>query len=141
MRVLRVDHVGIALKELGPILPLLRVLFAGAPAHEEVVEDQGVRTVSHRAGETSLEFLEGLGADGPVDRYLERRGNGIHHIALTVDDLEAALAELEAAGVPLIDKTPRRGAGGKRIAFVHPKGTGGILIELSEDSGSPATEA
>lgn len=137
MRVLRVDHVGIALKDLRPIAPLLRVLFSGADPRVETVEEQGVKATSHRAGETSLEFLEGLGRDGPVDRYLEKRGNGIHHVALAVDDLEGALAELKGAGIPLIDETPRTGAEGKKIAFLHPKGTGGILIELSEERDPP----
>ncbi|MFH1278058.1 MAG: methylmalonyl-CoA epimerase [Candidatus Eisenbacteria bacterium] len=132
MGVLRIDHVGIATEDLGPIVPLLRVLFPGVEPRVEIVADQGVKTTSHRAGESSLEFLQGLGRDGPVDRYLSRKGNGIHHIALAVDDLEATLEELAAAGIPLIDEKPRIGAEGKKIAFVHPKGTGGILIELCQ---------
>ncbi|MFH1679596.1 MAG: methylmalonyl-CoA epimerase [Candidatus Eisenbacteria bacterium] len=132
MKVVRVDHVGIAMKEIGAIAPLLRVLFGGEEPRVEVVPDQGVRTTAHRAGETSLEFLEGTGADGPVDRFLARRGSALHHIALAVEDLETALAELKKAGIPLIDEAPRRGAEGKRIAFLHPKGAGGILIELCE---------
>ncbi len=132
MKIVRVDHVGIAMQEIESIGPLLRALFPDRDPHVETVPDQGVKTTSHRAGETSLEFLEGSGADGPVDRFLAKRGNGIHHIALAVEDLEGALAELREAGIPLIDETPRRGAEGKRIAFLHPKGTGGILIELCE---------
>jgi len=132
LKIIRVDHVGIAMKEIESIAPLLRALFPDREPHVEMVPDQGVKTTSHRAGETSLEFLEGTGADGPVDRFLAKRGNGIHHISLALEDLEEALAELRKAGIPLIDEKPRRGAEGKRIAFLHPKGTGGILIELCE---------
>ncbi len=139
MKIIRVDHIGIALKDLGAIEPLVRVLFRGRVPHVETVPDQGVKTTSHEAGETALEFLEGTGAGGPVDRYLEKKGNGIHHIALAVENLDEALDELRAAGIPLIDEKPRAGAGGKRIAFLHPKGTGGILIELCETPG-PAAE-
>ena len=132
MRIIGVDHIGIALKELVAVEPLLRVLFGDRNPHVETVPDQGVKTTSHDAGETSLEFLEGTGEGGPVDRYLEKKGNGIHHIALAVENLDDALDELRVAGIPLIDDKPRTGAGGKRIAFLHPKGTGGILIELCE---------
>jgi len=132
MGIRKIDHVGIALKGAASIAPVLRVLFPEQEPHDETVEDQGVRTLSYEAGESSIEFLESTRPDGPVGKFLERRGPGIHHIALAVDDLEAALADLKAAGIPLIDEKPRAGAGGKRIAFLHPKGTGGILIELTE---------
>lgn len=135
MKVVRVDHVGIAVRDIGSIGPLLRLLFEGCTPRVEIVADQGVKATAFPAGESALEFLEGTGEGGPIDRYLEKKGNGIHHIALAVENLEEALAELKAAGVPLIDERPRIGADGKRIAFLHPKGSGGILIELSEEAG------
>lgn len=133
MKILKIDHVGIAVRALDEIDPALRELLAGAGRpHEETVADQGVRTTSYEAGESGLEFLETLEVgEGPVGRYLEKRGPGIHHVCLRVDDLEETLAHLKARGVALIDETPRRGAGGCRIAFIHPKSAGGILIELS----------
>jgi methylmalonyl-CoA/ethylmalonyl-CoA epimerase len=132
MRVVRVDHIGIAVREVEAVAGILDLLFAKRAPHVETVPDQGVKVTSHRAGETAIEFLEGTGGDGPIDRFLAKRGNAIHHIALAVENLEEAIAELKEAGIPLIDETPRIGAEGKRIAFLHPKGTGGILIELCE---------
>ena len=138
MRILRVDHVGIAVEDLEAAAEVLSLLFPGHQAHVEEVPQQGVRTTSYPAGETALEFLESIADEGPVGRYLKKRGNGIHHIALQVDDLEEALSELEKRGIPLIDRKLRPGAGGKRIAFLHPRGTGGILIELCQSP--PAIE-
>ncbi len=132
MGVVRIDHVGIAVKSVESVSPAIRNLFTPPPAEVEEVEDQGVRAVSYRAGEGSIEFLESLDESSPVGRYLAQRGSGIHHIALEVDDLETTLADLKREGVVLIDEKPRAGAGGKRIAFIHPKSAGGILIELCD---------
>lgn len=133
MKILKIDHIGIAVRALDEIDPALReLLTASGVPHEEVVEDQGVKTTSYRAGESGLEFLETLDEEsGPVAKYLAKRGPGIHHVCLRVDDIEETLAHLKARGVELIDEKPRPGAGGCRIAFIHPRSAGGILIELS----------
>ncbi|MCB1150952.1 methylmalonyl-CoA epimerase, partial [bacterium] len=99
---------------------------------EELVADQHVRVVKLNVGGSDLELLESTDPEGPIGKYVAKRGAGIHHLTLRVDDLEAALAELEEKGVRLIDRKPRIGAGGAKIAFLHPKSTGGILIELCE---------
>jgi methylmalonyl-CoA/ethylmalonyl-CoA epimerase len=96
------------------------------------VAGQKVKVAFFPVGDSEVELLESTAPDGPIARYIEKNGEGIQHIALRVDDLEKALAELKAKGVRLIDEKPRYGAGGARIAFVHPKSTGGILLELSE---------
>ncbi|MBN1826015.1 MAG: methylmalonyl-CoA epimerase [Candidatus Eisenbacteria bacterium] len=112
--------------------PALKVLFHGREPHCEEIPDQGVRATCFRVGETSVEFLESTRDEGPIGKYLAKRGSGIHHLAIHVEDIEGALAELKEAGIPLVDEKPRLGAEGKKIAFLHPKGTGGILIELCE---------
>lgn len=132
MKINRIDHIGIAMKELEGLRSLLELLFPGTDPHVEDVADQGVRATCYPAGKSSLEFLESTREGSAVGRFLEKKGGGIHHIALNVDDLEGALKELKKAGIPLVDEKPRNGAEGKRIAFLHPKGTGGILIELCE---------
>ncbi len=131
MRARRIDHVGIAVTNLDGVAPAIRRLLSPSTPTVEDVESQGVRTTSFHLGDgSSVEFLESLHDDSPVGRFLKKRGNGIHHIALEVDNLEEALAELKREGVALIDESPRDGAGGKQIAFIHPKSAGGILIEL-----------
>jgi methylmalonyl-CoA/ethylmalonyl-CoA epimerase len=96
----------------------------------EIVEDQGVEVAMLPLGESRVELLQPLGENSPVARFMEKRGPGIHHICIEVEDIAARLAELKAAGAQLIDEQPRRGAGGHLIAFVHPKSTSGVLIEL-----------
>jgi len=96
------------------------------------VAQQKVKVSFFPVGDSEIELLESTSPDGPIAKYIEKNGEGIQHVALRVDNIEAALAELKAKGVRLIDETPRYGAGGARIAFVHPKSTGGILLELSE---------
>jgi methylmalonyl-CoA/ethylmalonyl-CoA epimerase len=98
----------------------------------ETVEEQKVKTAFLPLGETEIELLESTAPDGPIGKFIEARGQGIQHLAFRVDDLEAALAELKAKGVRLIDEKPRYGAGGARIAFLHPKATNGVLIELCQ---------
>jgi methylmalonyl-CoA/ethylmalonyl-CoA epimerase len=98
----------------------------------EEVAEQKVRVAFLPLGEAEIELLESTSPDGPVAKYIEKNGEGIQHLALRVDNLEAALAELKAQGVRLIDEKPRYGAGGAKIAFVHPRSTGGVLLELSE---------
>jgi methylmalonyl-CoA/ethylmalonyl-CoA epimerase len=131
MKILKIDHIGIAVKNLAESSKLYELLGIKSTGTEEVA-DQKVKVAFFPVGDSEVELLESTVPDGPIARYIEKNGEGIQHIALRVDDLEEALAELKAEGVRLIDEKPRYGAGGARIAFVHPKSTGGILLELSE---------
>lgn len=130
-----VDHIGIAVPSLAEALPFWRDLLGLPLAEVEEVADQKVRTAILPTGEARVELLEPTAEDSPIAVYMAKRGPGIHHIALRVQGLEAKLAELKAAGVRLIDEVPRLGAGGNRIAFLHPKATGGVLLELCEPVG------
>lgn len=131
MKILNLDHIGIAVKSLAESSKLYELLGIKSTGTEEVA-GQKVKVAFFPVGDSEVELLESTAPDGPIARYIEKNGEGIQHIALRVDDLEKALAELKAKGVRLIDEKPRYGAGGARIAFVHPKSTGGILLELSE---------
>jgi methylmalonyl-CoA/ethylmalonyl-CoA epimerase len=131
MKILKIDHIGIAVKSLAESSKLYELLGIKSTGTEEVAE-QKVKVAFFPVGDSEVELLESTAPDGPIARYIEKNGEGTQHLALRVDDLEAALAELKAKGVRLIDEKPRYGAGGARIAFVHPKSTGGILLELSE---------
>lgn len=130
--VLRVDHVGIAVKDLEQAKKFYTETLGLKAMGEEVVEQQKVKVCFIPCGDSELELLESTSPDGPIAKFIEKNGEGIQHIALRVDNIEAALADLKAKDVRLIDQTPRYGAGGASIAFVHPKATGGILLELSE---------
>jgi methylmalonyl-CoA/ethylmalonyl-CoA epimerase len=132
MRIDRVDHIGIAVPSLDAAQPFWEKTLGLRFHGREHVADQQVTVAMGEAGETHIELLEPADPASPIARFLERNRPGIHHIALHVDDLEAALARLKAAGATLIDETPRAGAGGKRIAFVHPKSASGVLLELCE---------
>lgn len=131
MKVTRLDHIGIAVKSIAESLKVYEAMGLKSVGVEEVAE-QKVRVAFLPLGETEIELLESTAPDGPVAKYIEKNGEGIQHLALRVDNLEAALAELKAQGVRLIDEKPRYGAGGAKIAFVHPRSTGGVLLELSE---------
>lgn len=126
------DHVAIAVASIDESLPLFRLLTGGTASPRERVDDQGVDVVFVGEGEGRLELLEPTTPDSPVARFLERRGQGLHHLAYRVPDLAAALRELAEAGVRLIDAEPRTGAHGRRVAFIHPSSTGGVLVELVE---------
>jgi methylmalonyl-CoA epimerase len=134
-RVLGVDHLGIAVADLAEARRVFETVL-GLPVvvEEEDVPEQRVRVIKLDAGGTHLELLESTDPEGPIGKYVAKRGAGIHHVTLRVTDLAATLRALEAQGVQLIDRTPRTGAGGVRIAFLHPKSTAGILVELCEDS-------
>jgi methylmalonyl-CoA/ethylmalonyl-CoA epimerase len=126
----RIAHVGIAVRALDEILPFYRDIL-GLP--EVPLDDaDGARIAGLAAGESLIELLEGQSPDTPIGKFVAKRGPGIHHICFAVDDLDDALARCRAAGIRLIDDTPRTGAEGKRIAFLHPSATAGVLIELSE---------
>ena len=130
--VLRIDHLGIAVKNLEAARKFYADVLGIEAAGEEVVAEQKVKVCFLPCGDSELELLESTDPQGPVGKYIEKNGEGIQHVALRVDNIEAALADLKAKGVRLIDEKPRYGAGGASIAFVHPKATGGILLELSE---------
>jgi len=131
MNILKIDHIGIAVRNLAESAKLYEMLGVQSSGVEEVAE-QKVKVSFFPVGDSEIELLESTSPDGPIARYIEKNGEGLQHLALRVDNIEAALAELKAKGVRLIDEKPRYGAGGAKIAFVHPKATGGILLELTE---------
>jgi methylmalonyl-CoA/ethylmalonyl-CoA epimerase len=126
------DHVGIAVKDLSAALAFYRDALGLEIEGTEDVESQQVRAHFAPVGEARLELLEATAPESPIARYIDKRGPGLHHLTLRVDDLHAALAQLKARGVRLIDEVPRPGAEHSLIAFVHPASTGGVLIELKQ---------
>ncbi len=128
----RLDHVNIAAPDAGGLARKLTEALGMEVVKETVVEEQGVKVIVLDAGGSHLEITEPLGPDTPVGRFLSKKGPGLHHIAISVPDIEAALAKMKAAGIALIDETPKIGAMGNRIAFAHPKSFGGVLIEIVE---------
>ncbi|HSA59634.1 MAG TPA: methylmalonyl-CoA epimerase [bacterium] len=134
MKFKKVDHIGIAVPNLDEAVKTYTALLGQAPDHFEEVAEQKARTAFFGVGETNLELLQSTSPDGPIGKYIEKNGGrgGLHHICIQVDDIEAVLKAYKAAGVQLIDEKPRIGAHGKKIAFVHPKSTGGLLLELSQ---------
>ena len=130
--VLKVDHIGIAVKDLEQAKKFYTDILGMKATGEEVIEQQKVKVCFIPTGDSELELLESTSADGPIAKFIEKKGEGIQHMALRVDNIEKTLADLKEKGVRLIDEKPRYGAGGASIAFVHPKATGGILLELSE---------
>ena len=136
MKILKIDHLGIAVKsiEAGKNFwtDVLGLKFEGV----ETVAEQKVTTAFLPVGESEVELLESTAPDGPIAAYIAKRGEGIQHIALRVEDIDAALSELKAKGIRLINEKPRVGAGGAKIAFLHPKSTNGVLVELCERQDS-----
>ncbi|MCX8031349.1 MAG: methylmalonyl-CoA epimerase [Thermodesulfovibrionales bacterium] len=132
MKILKVDHIGVAVKNSDEGIKFFSNLLGLKFEGQEVVAEQKVKTTFLPVGDTEVELLEATESDSPVAKFIEKRGEGIHHIAFVVDDIEAALKELQDAGIGLIDTKPRIGAGNKKIAFLHPKHTFGILVELCE---------
>ena len=134
-KVLQVDHIGIGVSDLAATKEFYKnALGMEHLPEDEVVEEQKVKVSFFPCGDAELEFLESTTPDGPIGRFIEKNGgrNGIQHVALRVDDIKAAIADLKAKGVQLIDEEPRYGAGGSAIAFLHPKATGGFLLELCQ---------
>ena len=125
-----IHHVGVAVEDLDEAVASYERLFGGRLEHRERVEEQGVEAASMKLGESRVELLAALGDDTPVGRFLAKRGPGMHHVAYEVDDVEAALGELAAAGAELIDAAPRRGMFGLQVAFVHPESVHGVLSEV-----------
>lgn len=129
---LNIHHTAIAVRDLDAAVAAFVTQYGVEPLYREVVEAQGVEEAMMPIGGSYVQLLEPLGSDTPVGRFLERRGEGLHHIAFQVTDIEASLRHLESEGVPIVDEEPRIGGGGHRTAFVHPDAFGGTLIELVE---------
>jgi methylmalonyl-CoA epimerase len=127
---MKIDHIGIATRGIDDAAKFYRDVLGLEVAETEEVAGQKVRVAMLPIGESRIELLEATSEDSPISRFLEKRGPGIHHLAVEVDDIQAALADLRQAGARLIDEAPRRGAGGCLVAFVHPLSTGGVLLEL-----------
>jgi methylmalonyl-CoA/ethylmalonyl-CoA epimerase len=133
MKPTHIEHIGIAVNSIAEALPFYEKVLGLKCYNIEEVADQRVKTAFFMIGQTKIELLESTDPEGPVGKFIEKRGEGIHHIAFAVDNIEERLREAEAAGVRLIDTAPRKGAEGLSIAFLHPKSTFGVLTELCED--------
>lgn len=132
MKVVKVDHIGIAVKDLDESLKFYTEILGLNCQGTEIVEEQKVKVAFLPCGDSELELLESTSPEGPIAKFIEKNGEGVQHIALRVENIDEALDFLKAKGMRLIDEKPRYGAGGARIAFLHPKATKGILLEISE---------
>jgi methylmalonyl-CoA/ethylmalonyl-CoA epimerase len=128
-----VDHIGIAVTDLEAEVERYRQAFGIEPVHRETVAEQGVEEVMFRVGTSYIQLLRALGPETPVGRFLAKRGPGVHHVGYRVGDLGATLDRLKELGTPLVDEEPRPGSRGTTVAFVHPKGFGGVLVELVQE--------
>jgi methylmalonyl-CoA/ethylmalonyl-CoA epimerase len=128
-----IDHVGIAVADLDAAVSEYSAALGIEPIHREVVEDQGVEEVLFRAGSSYIQLVAALGPETPVGRFLQKRGEGLHHIGYRVADLASALDRLRENGMPLVDQFPRAGSRGTTVAFVHPRGFRGVLVELVQE--------
>jgi methylmalonyl-CoA/ethylmalonyl-CoA epimerase len=128
----RIDHIGVAVSDLDEAAELYRDRFQMAEQHRETVEEQGVEAILFEVGEGHVELIAPLGPESGVARFIEKNGPGLHHVAYACDDIDSALSTVRDSGLRLIDKEPRRGIRGSRVAFLHPKSTGGVLTELVE---------
>ena len=126
----RINHIGIAVNNIDQALKLYTEVLGLSLKEIEVVEEQRTRTAILPVGESKIELLESTDPEGPIAKYIEKFGEGMHHLALEVSDIEDALSEISQSGIPLIDETPRKGVENTRIAFLHPRGTGRVLLEL-----------
>lgn len=132
MKLTNIDHIGIAVSDIEKALEFWEKQLGVELHGVETVADQKVKTAFLPVDDTEVELLQATDPESPVAKFIEKKGEGMHHIAIRVDNLEQALEEMKARGVRLIDEKPRLGAGGARIAFLHPKSTGGVLVELCE---------
>ena len=128
----KLSHVGVAVKNLGESTQLFSKLFQIVNAGTETVADQQVKVAFFRIGETSVELTEATSLDSPIAKFIEKKGEGVHHLSFEVDDIKAEIARLKSEGFQLIDEQPRLGAGGYWIAFIHSKSTNGVLVEISQ---------
>jgi methylmalonyl-CoA/ethylmalonyl-CoA epimerase len=126
----RIEHIGIAVKNLSQAIPLYSTLLDTPCYKQESVESEAVNTAFFRSGENKIELLESQNPEGVIAKFLEKKGEGVHHIAFAVDDIEAEMSRLQAAGFKLLNGTPKPGADNKLVCFLHPKDTNGVLIEL-----------
>jgi len=131
----RIDHIGVAVEDIDAAIALYGESFEMELAHRETVESQGVEAVLLDVGDGHVELLAPLGPETPVGKYMAKNGPGLHHVAYAVDDIDAALKSIAAAGVQLIDSEPRVGIRDSRVAFLHPRSTGGVLTEIVEPAG------
>ncbi len=131
----RIDHIGVAVEDLDGALGLYEQSFEMELAHRETVESQGVEAVLLDVGDGHVELLRPLGPETAVGKFLDRKGPGLHHVAYAVEDIDATLERLAAAGLELIDREARTGIRGSRVAFLHPRSTGGVLTEIVEPAG------
>ncbi|OED40126.1 methylmalonyl-CoA epimerase [Flavobacteriaceae bacterium (ex Bugula neritina AB1)] len=129
----KIEHLGIAVKDLDQANDLYEKLLGVAPYKQETVESEAVTTSFFKVGENKIELLATTSEDGPIGKFIAKKGEGIHHIAFDVDNIEVELDRLEKEGFQLINKTPKKGADNKLVAFVHPRSTNGVLIELCQD--------
>ena len=136
---IKIEHIGIAVKGLGQANELFARLFGKEHYKIEAVETEGVSTSFFRMGETKIELLEASQPDSPIAKFIEKRGEGIHHIAFQVPDIKAEMNRLQQEGFILLNEQPKRGADHKLVCFLHPKSTGGVLVELCQDSSPEAT--
>ena len=132
MKIIKVDHIGVAVSSIEASLKFFANTLGLKLEGKETVAEQKVTTAFLPVGDTEVELLQSTAPDGPIAGFIEKKGEGVQHVAFLVDNIEEALKELEAKGIRLIDKVPRMGAGGKKIAFVHPKDTYGVLVELCQ---------
>jgi len=133
MKLSHIEHIGIAVNSLEESIPYYEEVLGLKCYAIEEVKDQKVKTAFFKVGQTKIELLESTDPEGPIGKFIEKKGQGIHHLAFAVDGIENALAEAESKGIQLIDKQPRKGAEGLDIAFLHPKSTMGILTEFCEN--------
>jgi methylmalonyl-CoA epimerase len=131
----RIDHIGVAVEDIDAAIELYRDSFGMELAHRETVSSQGVEAVLLDVGDGHVELLAPLGPDTPVGKFLAKNGTGLHHVAYAVDDIDVALQRIAAAGLALIDSEPRVGIRDSRVAFLHPRSTGGVLTEIVEPAG------
>tara|TARA_R110002049_G_scaffold304001_2_gene498814 strand:+ start:11016 stop:11417 length:402 start_codon:yes stop_codon:yes gene_type:complete len=129
----KIEHIGIAVKSIEESAKIYETLLNSAIYKTEAVESEGVKTAFMRIGQSKIELLEATSPDSPIAKFIEKRGEGTHHIAFDVDDIEAEIARLTKEGFQLIHQTPKGGADNKLIAFLHPKSTGGLLVELCQE--------
>ncbi|MBS1615979.1 MAG: methylmalonyl-CoA epimerase [Bacteroidetes bacterium] len=132
----RIEHIGIAVKDLTASIPLFEQLLNTPCYKTEQVEREGVDTAFFQTGESKIELLQARHEDSPISKFIARKGEGIHHIAFAVENIEAEMRRLEALGFELLSESPKPGADGKRVCFLHPKGTNGVLVELCADENT-----
>ncbi len=130
MKPTHIEHLGIAVKSLETAIPLWEKMLGSKCYSIEEVTEQKVKTAFFKVGDTKIELLEATSEESPIAKFIDKKGEGVHHLAFAVEDLQGSLNEAEVEGIQLIDKTPRKGAEGLNIAFLHPKSTGGVLTEL-----------